>query len=85
MALLFDKPMRITKSGRDMYTCRLASTLKDDSELLSFCKRQRIPTYAIENGAVHIFGGQITAARLAGAKEIDPRQMQQIIRSKLHG
>ena len=84
MALLFETPYPANKNGRRFHVARLIAT-GGNAELVKFCRRYGIPRWAIQDGVVHIGGGQIESARLAGAKETSPQQLDKIIRSKRNG
>lgn len=85
MALLFDKPFPVEKEGRRFHMARLISTARGEQELVKFCRHYGIPRWAIRDGVLHIGGKQIESARLAGAKETTPQQLDKIIRSKRNG
>lgn len=88
MALLFETPFPHAQGQHRFHIARLISTARGrggDYELLAFCRRQGLPSYAITDGVVHLRGRQIEAARYAGAREVTPRQLDQIIRSKTNG
>ncbi|MDH5785337.1 MAG: hypothetical protein OEZ16_06980 [Chromatiales bacterium] len=84
MALLFDTPAPVTTGKYRFHVCRLVSDqpgAAGEKELREICRRLGIPARAIEGRVAHIAGGQISIARMTGAREITPRQMDKLLRT----